>query len=337
MHFHQWKRRDFITLLGGAAAAWPLAARAQQAGRMRRIGLLMGIAEGDPRAQQYLREFQGALRALGWSAGQNVHIDFRGAFDLAGIKTSAAELAGLAPDVVVTQTTPATSAIRQVAPGVPIIFIAVSDPIATGFVQSFPHPGGTITGFTNFEASMGSKWLELLRDIAPSVKRVAMLFDPGTANTGASGGIYLQPMQAGARVLGIELIASAVSEPAGIDGLFETMARSPGGGVSVMPNLFTAQHRERIVAQAARHRIPTVYPLAHFVEAGGLLSYGIDYVDQFRRAAAYADRILKGTKPGDLPVEQPIKFELAINRRTAAELGLEVPPTLLAIANQVIE
>lgn len=278
-----------------------------------------------------------ALHALGWIEGQNARIEFRGAPDLPGIKARAAELASLAAEVVVTQTTPATSAMRQAAPGVPIIFIAVSDPIATGFVQSFPHPGGSVTGFTNFEPSMGSKWLELLRDIAPSIKRVAMLFNPDTANTGASGGIYLPSMQAGAQSLGIELIASPVSNPAEIDRVFAGMAGSPSGGVSVMPNVFTAQHRERIVAQAARHRIPTVYPLMHFVEAGGLISYGIDYVDQFRRAATYADRILKGTKPGDLPVEQPTKFELAINRKAAAALGLEVPPTMLAIADEVIE
>jgi ABC-type uncharacterized transport system substrate-binding protein len=334
------RRRDVVALLMGgaaAAAASQSVARAQQARRVRRIGVLMGIAEDDPRARQYLDALRASLHALGWSEGQNVRIDFRGAPDLAGIKARAAELAGLAPEVVVTQTTPATSAIRQAAPAVPIIFIAVSDPIAAGFVHSIPHPGGTITGFTNFEASMGSKWLELLRDIAPSVRRVAMLFNPGTANTGAVGGIYLPSMQAGAKVLGVELIAAPVSEPTAIDGVFAGMASSPGGGVSVMPNVFTAQHRERIVAEAARHRIPTVYPLMHFVEAGGLMSYGIDYVDQFRRAASHADRILKGTKPADLPVEQPVKFELAINRKTAAALGLPIPLPLQVAADQMIE
>jgi putative ABC transport system substrate-binding protein len=247
------------------------------------------------------------------------------------------ELTGLEPELIVTYTTPATNAVRQATHTVPILFVAVSDPIGTGFVESFARPGGNITGFTNFEATMGGKWLELIRDIAPSVKRVAMLFNPATANAGASGGVYLPSMKAAADVLGIQLSVSPVNDPAEIDGAFAAMAESPGGGLIVMPNVFTARNQERIVAQAARFRIPTVYPLLHFVTAGGLISYGIDYSDQFRLAASYADRILRGGKPADLPVQQPTKFVLAINRKTAKALGFDIPATLLARVDEVVE
>jgi putative tryptophan/tyrosine transport system substrate-binding protein len=330
------RRREFITLLGGAAA-WPLAARAQHPERVRRIGVLMGLDPDDAWAAKYLRALKGGLGALGWIEGQNVRIDIRAAGDLAALRALGQELLGLGPELIVTYTTPALTLIRQAAPNVPVIFVAVSDPIGTGFVQSLAHPGGNATGFINFEATMGSKWLELVRDIAPSVKRVAMLFNPATANTGATGGIYLPSMQTGARALGLELIVAPLNDPADIDRAYAALAQSPGGGASVMPSVFTARHRERIVAQAARHRIPTVYPLPHFIEAGGLLSYGIDYVEQFKRAASYVDRILKGARPADLPVEQPVKFELTINRNTAAALGLTIPLPLQVAADQLIE
>jgi putative ABC transport system substrate-binding protein len=274
---------------------------------------------------------------LGWGERQNVQIDYRAAADLEGVRSRALELISLGPELIVTYTTPATNAARQVTRSVPILFVAVSDPIGTGFVESLSRPGGNITGFTNFEATMGSKWLELLHDIAPSVKRVAMLFNPATANAGASGGVYLQSMKAAAGVLGIELTVTPVDEPADIDGAFAAMAQSPDSGFIVMPNVFTATNRERIIAQAARFRIPTVYPLSHFVGAGGLISYGIDYRDQFRLAASYADRILKGAKAADLPVQQPTKFELVVNRKTAKALGLEIPATLLARSDDLIE
>jgi putative ABC transport system substrate-binding protein len=331
------RRRDFITLIGSTAVTWPLSARAQQGGRVQRIGMLIGLAEGDPEIAKYLMAFREALGGLGWRDRQNVQIDVRAAADLEGMRSSAAELIGLGPDLIVTYTTPATNAARQATHRLPIVFVAVSDPIGTGFVESFPRPGGNTTGFTNFEPTMGSKWLELMRDIAPPVKRVSMLFNPTTANTGASGGVYLQSMKAAANVLGIELSESPVNEPAEIDGAFASMAQSPGGGVIVMPNVFTGTHLARIVAQAARFRVPTVYPLRKFVTAGGLLSYGIDYTDQFRLAGAYADRVLRGGKPADLPVQQPTKFELAINRKTANTLGLDIPATLLARADEVIE
>jgi putative ABC transport system substrate-binding protein len=330
------RRRDLVTFLG-VAATWALPSRAQQGGRVRRIGMLMGLVEGDPEGRKYLSAFQEALRALGWGDRQNVQIDYRAAADLEGVRSRALELISLGPELIVTYTTPATNAARQVTRSVPILFVAVSDPIGTGFVESLSRPGGNITGFTNFEATMGSKWLELLHDIAPSVKRVAMLFNPATANAGASGGVYLQSMKAAAGVLGIELTVTPVDEPADIDGAFAAMAQSPDSGFIVMPNVFTATNRERIIAQAARFRIPTVYPLSHFVGAGGLISYGIDYRDQFRLAASYADRILKGAKAADLPVQQPTKFELVVNRKTAKALGLEIPATLLARSDDLIE
>jgi len=331
------RRRDFISLLGSTAAMWPLRVRGQQTGRARRIAMLMGLVEDDPQGKTYLSAFQEALRDLGWRDGQNVQIDYRATADLENMRASAVELINLGPELIVTYTTPATNAARQATRRVPILFVAVSDPIGTGFVESFSRPGGNITGFTNFEATMGGKWLELMRDIAPSVKRVAMLYNPATANAGASGGVYLPSMKAAADVLGIELRVSPVNDPAEIDGAFAAIAASPDGGLVVMPNVFTAKNQERIVAQAARFRIPTVYPLQHFVAAGGLLSYGIDYRDQFRLAASYADRILKGGKAADLPVQQPTKFELAINRKTAKALGLAIPATLLARVDQVID
>ncbi len=331
------RRRDFISLLGSTAGMWPLRVRGQQTGRARRIAMLMGLVEDDPQGKTYLSAFQEALRDLGWRDGQNVQIDYRATADLENMRASAVELINLGPELIVTYTTPATNAARQATRRVPILFVAVSDPIGTGFVESFSRPGGNITGFTNFEATMGGKWLELMRDIAPSVKRVAMLYNPATANAGASGGVYLPSMKAAADVLGIELRVSPVNDPAEIDGAFAAIAASPDGGLVVMPNVFTAKNQERIVAQAARFRIPTVYPLQHFVAAGGLLSYGIDYRDQFRLAASYADRILKGGKAADLPVQQPTKFELAINRKTAKALGLAIPATLLARVDQVID
>src|SRR3954463_7575597 len=238
------RRRDFIVIAGSAAAARPLSSLAQQSGRARRIGVLMGLVEGSPEAAKYLSTFQEALRGLGWTGRQNVQIEFRAAAHLEGMRSHAIELVSLGPEVIVTYTTPATQAVRQATRSVPILFVAVSDPIGTGFVESFSRPGGHITGFTNFEASMGGKWLELMHDIAPSVKRVAMLYNPATANAGASGGVYLQPMKAAADVLGIELSVSPVNDPAEIDSAFAAMAENPGGGLIVMPNVFTARNQE---------------------------------------------------------------------------------------------
>jgi putative tryptophan/tyrosine transport system substrate-binding protein len=328
------RRREFITLLGGTALAWPFEARAQQ---IRRIGVLMGLGEDDPQTKSHLAAFREALRSLGWVDGQTIQIEHQAASDLDGLRSVAAELLNHRPDLVVTYPTPATDIVRQASANMRVVFIGVSDPIGPGFVKSLRHPGGNITGFTNFEETMGGKWLELLREIAPSVSRASMLFNPETANAGVSGGLYLKSIKTAARITGTELIVSAVHDPAGIDEVFDAMAQRSSGGVLVMPNVFTIVHRERIVAQAERHRVPTIYPLVQFVTAGGLLSYGVDTLDLFRRAASYTDRILKGANPGDLPVQQPIKFELVINKKTATALGLAVPSTLLVAADEAIE
>jgi putative tryptophan/tyrosine transport system substrate-binding protein len=331
------KRRQFITLLGGAAVAGPVAGQAQQLNRVRRIGVLMGYAEGDPNIKSHLTGFLEGLRALGWIDGKNVQVDYRTAPDIEGMRSRAAELLSLGPELIVTALTPVTRAAREVAPSVPIVFTSVSDPIGVGFVESFARPGGNVTGFTNSEPTMGGKWLSLLLDIAPSVSRVAMLFNPETANAGASGGIYLNSIEAAARLRGKELVVRAVHDPAGIDQAFAAMAQSPGGGFLVMPSGFTVVNRERITALAAQYQLPTIYSNVMFPKAGGLLSYGIDSVDLMRQAAGYADRILKGAKPADLPVQAPTNFSLVINLKTAKALGLTVPPSLLTIADEVIE
>jgi putative ABC transport system substrate-binding protein len=329
------RRRDFVVLLASAACVLP--ARAQQTRSKRRIGILMGLVEDDPQVVKFLGAFRDVLRAAGWRDGQNLQIDFRAAADIEALRSRASELINLGPEVVLTYTTPATSAVHQATRNVPVVFVAVSDPIATGFVESIAHPGGNITGFTNFEPTMGSKWVELIHEVVPSARRVAMLFNPATANAGATGGVYLQSMKTAAGVLGVEFTVSPVSAPGEIDGAFAAVAEHGDGALIVMPNVFTASNQERIVAQAARFRVPTVYPLSQFVAAGGLISYGIDYADQFRLAASYVDRILRGAKVSDLPVQQPVKFELVINRKTAKELGLTIPASLLATANTLID
>jgi putative tryptophan/tyrosine transport system substrate-binding protein len=328
------RRREFVTGIA-VLTAWPLAAYGQQP---RRVGVLMSRAEDDPQTKSHFAAFREALRSLGWIDGQAIQIEHRGAPDLDGLRSGAGELLSQGPDLMVTVSTPATNVVRQASANMRIVFVGVSDPIGPGFVKSFDHPGGNITGFTmGFEETTGGKWLELLREIAPSVKRASMLFNPETANAGASGGIYLKSIETAARDTGTELIVSAVHDPAGIDEVFAAMAQGSSGGGLVMPNTFMWANRERIVAQAERYRVPTIYPLAEFVMAGGLLSYGVDTLDPFRRAASYTDRILKGANPGDLPVQAPIKFELVINKKTATTLGLTVPSTLLVAADEIVE
>ena len=330
------ERRQFISAIGGAAV-WPLAARAQQPKRMRRIGVLNGAAD-DPAGRALFGTFVQGLQDAGWVGGRNVEIETRwAAGDFDQFHKYASELVALEPVVILAATTPAVTALQQASRTVPIVFVAVSDPIGSGFVESFSRPGGNITGFTIFEATVGGKWLGLLKEIAPSIKHVSMLFNPETANAGASGGIYLSSIEAAAHVQNIELIVSPVHNPADIDDVLAAIAQSPDGGLIVMPNAFTDANRERIVALAARFRIPTVYPSVIFVKGGGLLCYASDVTDMFRRAASYVDRILKGEKPANLPVQEPIKFELAVNLKTAKTLGLTVPTTLLTIADEVIE
>jgi putative tryptophan/tyrosine transport system substrate-binding protein len=332
------RRREFVALAGGAAVIWPLATRAQQPDRIRRIGVLMAFDENDPEPKSWLSGFVKALAELGWTDGRNLSMNVRWAAGNADrMRMFAKELVDLKPDLILANSTTVTASLQRETQTIPIVFVAVSDPIGPGFVKSFERPGGNITGFTNFEETMGGKWLELLREIAPSVSRTSMLFNPETANAGASGGIYLTSIETAARNTGTELIVSAVHDPAGIDEVFAAMAQGSSGGVLVMPNNFTVAHQERIVAQAERRRVPTIYPYAQFVRAGGLLSYGVDNLDLFRRAASYTDRILKGANPVDLPVQQPVKFELVINRKTATALGLSVPSTLFVAADEVIE
>ena len=332
------RRRDFIALVGGAAGGWPLGSRAQERNRHPKIGIILNWAETDPAGKSRLSALEAQFGKLGWTDANNVEIEVRwvaGKTDL--MLAFASQFVSQPVDVIIANSTPMVAVLKQLTSTIPIVFVGVADPIKSGFVKSFDHPGGNITGFTNIEETMGGKWVELLREIAPSVKRASMLFNPESANTGANGGLYLKSIETAARDTGTELIVSAVHDPAGIDEVFAAMAQGSSGGVLVMPNIFMVAHRDRIVAQAARYRIPTIYPQAEFVMAGGLLSYGVDGLDLFRRAASYADRILKGANPRDLPVQQPIKYELQINKNTATALGLTVPTTLLVTADEVIE
>ena len=330
------RRREVISLLGGVAAAWPLTARAQQAGGMRRIGVLMSLAVGDPVAHREIMALQQGLQELGWTDGRNIKIEYRwAAGDIDRMRTFAKELVGLQPEVIVARATPVADALARETRTIPIVFAQLSDPVGSGLVSSLAHPGGNVTGFTNVESSMSAKWLQLLKEIAPSVARVTFIFNPATAPTG--GSFFLGPFEAAAPSLGVQAIVTSVQSAGDIEQAFGAAAREPGGGVIVMPDTFILGHRELVVGLAIRHRVPAVYPFTFWVPAGGLMSYGSDSPDLFRRAAAYVDRILKGAKPADLPVQAPVKFQLVINLITAKALGLDVPQTLLARADEVIE
>jgi putative ABC transport system substrate-binding protein len=328
------RRREFITLVGGAAAAWPLAARAQQPERTRRVGVLLSASENDPLTVP-IRMFRRSLESLGWSEKRNLHIESRVTDDPSTMRDYALELANLELDVIVTYSTPSTAAIKGVAPRTPIVFVYVADPVGSGFVNSWARPGGMITGFTNFESSLGGKWLGLLREIAPDTSRFSLLFNPNSAASGAAGGVYLSSAKAAATQLGVELIVSPVYDDGDIEAVFRALASD--GAVIVNPNVFTRVHIAAILASAAKYRVPAIYPDRFYANAGGLLSYGVEMLDLFRGAATYVDRILRGTRASDLPVQQPTKFELVINLKTARMLGLTVPPTLLARADEVIE
>jgi putative ABC transport system substrate-binding protein len=327
-------RRDFITLLGGAAAAWPLAARAQQAERMRRIGVLLLAAADDSEFQARIGAFLQGLALLGWTIGRNVRIDTRWAGTNADdIRRHAAELAALAPEVILAAAAPTVGALQQASRTVPIVFVSVIDPVGAGFVESLARPGGNATGFTNFEYGMSGKWLELLKQIAPRVTRVAVLRDPSSpAGTGQLGAI-----QSVAPSFGVELRPVDLRDAGEIERSVTAFARSSNGGMIVTGSALANVHRDLIITLAARHRLPAVYNANFFVTGGGLISYGPDRVDQYRRAAAYVDRILKGEKPADLPVQTPVKYETVLNLKTAKALGLEVPPMLLVRADEVIE
>jgi putative tryptophan/tyrosine transport system substrate-binding protein len=328
------RRREFITLLGGAAVAWPLAVRAQQPERMRRIGVLHTPAADDPVGQARNAAFLQGLGQLGWTDGRNVRIETRWpAGDAARIRRYAEELVALAPDVILATGSASVGPLLQATRAVPIVFVVVPDPVAAGFVDSLARPGGNATGFINFEYGIGAKWLEVLKEIAPGVRRVAVVRDPALAvGAGQFGAI-----QAAAPSFGIELSPVNVRDAAEIERGVAAFARTSNDGLIVTGSALAVVHRDAIVAAAARHKLPAVYPFRTFVADGGLISYGPDFNDQFRRAAGYVDRILKGEKPADLPVQTPTKYELLINLKAAKALGLEVPPSLLARADEVIE
>jgi putative ABC transport system substrate-binding protein len=328
-------KREFILLLGGAAAAWPLAARAQQGERMRRIGVLMASAADDSVYQAHIAAFLRGLAQLGWTDGRNVRIDTRWATSNADdLRRHAAELAALAPDVLVAAAGTATAApLLQATRTVPIVFVQVIDPVGAGFVASLARPGGNATGFTSFEYGLSGKWLELLKQIAPSMTRAAVLRDPAVA----SGIGQFAAIQAVAPSLGVELSPIDARDAPEIERAVTAFARSGNSGLIVTPSPVANRHRDLIATLATRHRLPAVYGSRHYVAAGGLISYGPDLIDQYRRAASYVDRILKGEKPADLPVQAPTKYELVINLKSAKPLGLDVPPTLLARADEVIE
>jgi putative ABC transport system substrate-binding protein len=329
------RRRDFIKFVG-TAPAWPLLARAQQREKVRRIGVLMAHREGDPEFQDYLSAFRQGLQKLGWVEDRNIQIDTRwGALDDKEVRQqSAKEILALNPDIILTQNTPPTASMLQQTQTVPVVFVIVTDPVGSGFVRSLSRPGGNATGFTIMEPTTSGKWLELLKDIAPQTKRAAFLFNPRTA---PFANYYLNPFKAAAASLGVEAVAATVDSKSDLETVFATQAQSPNTGLVVMPDGFLNVYRTEIVTLAARYRLPAIYPWRFFTELGGLMSYGFDQRDSFLTAATYIDRIMKGEKPADLPVQAPTKYELVINRKTAKMLGLTLAASLAARADDLIE
>jgi len=327
------KRREFITLIGGAAAAWPLAARSQQSERLRRLGVLIGVAD-DAQGQARLAAFRKGMQDLGWSEGRNIRFDIRfSEGDSGRARANAAELLALAPDAILANTAPVVSALQQQTRTIPIVFVQVLDPVSSGFVESLARPGGNITGFSSYDFGLGVKWLELLKDVAPNVTKVCVLRDPTVpGGSGALGAI-----QAVASSLKVELVPVDVREEVSIQRGLAALAGVTNGGLIVAANPGASVHRDLIVALAARYRLPAVYPYRYFATSGGLISYGTDNLAEWRQAASYVDRILKGANPADLPVQQPTKYELVVNLKTAKTLGLEIPSSVLARADGVIE
>jgi putative ABC transport system substrate-binding protein len=329
------RRREFLGVLGGAAAAWPLAARGQQPGGMRRIGVLMSYAENDPDGAVFVAAFREGLQQLGWAEGRNIRIDTRwAALDAQTIQRFAEELIALQPDLILSQTTPTTAALLKQTRSVPIIFANVADPVGSGFIASLSRPGGNVTGFVLSEPTMAGKWLELLKEIVPRLKRAALLFNPTTAPFGE---YFLKPFKAAALSSRVEAITATVRDTSELEAVIGAQAREPDGGLIVMPDSFLNVHRVDVTSLAARYQLPAIYPYRFYTEVGGLVSYGNDVVDNYRRAASYADRILKGAKPSELPVQAPVKFELVINLKTAKALGLDVPLFFRQRADEVIE
>jgi putative tryptophan/tyrosine transport system substrate-binding protein len=327
------RRREFIAGLV-SAAAWPLAARAQQGGRVRRIGMLMQGDENDPVFKPRLSAFTQALEDLGWTDGRNVRMDLRwGGDDINRIRAFVQELVALQPDIILASSTPVTVALQRETRTIPIVFADVAEPVASGIVPRLDRPGGNITGFASLEASLGGKWLELLLEIAPGLKRAAIMFNPDTAPVSP----FKPSLETAARSLKVEPIIAPVHSDIEIDAGITALGREPGGGLVIMPDIFTIAHRAPIISAAARNNVPALYWLSDFARDGGLLSYGVDQVDIWRRAASYADRILRGAKPAELPVQLPTKFEMVVNLKTAKSLGLTVPQSILLSADEVIE
>ena len=329
-------RRELIARLGSAALAWPLAARAQQPDRLLRVGVLMDFAESDSEAQAYLAAFREGLQKLGWTEGRNIRTDTRWPIpgDAESMQRFARELVALQPDLILSNDTPTTAALLQQTRTIPIIFATVSDPVGSGFVASLARPGGNATGFATVEGSLGGKWLELLKEIAPRVNRAAFLFNPATT---PYRDIYLNSFRVAAASFAVDATAAPVRDTSELESVVATQARRPNSGLIVMPDGFMNVHRAEVTSLAARYRLPAVYPYRFFAELGGLLSYGPDQTDNFRRAATYVDRILNGAKSGELPVQAPVKFELVINLKTAKALGLDVPLQLQQRADEVVE
>jgi putative ABC transport system substrate-binding protein len=333
MQFDRLRRRDFITLFGGAAVAWPLAARAQQLDGLRRIGALFGPAETDPEGQARAAALREGLQKLGWTEGRNLHIEYRWAGGADRMRSLAAELVRLNPEVIFAAATSALVALQEATRNIPIVFAQVTDPVGAGFVASLARPGGNITGVTQHDFTIGLKWLELLKQLAPRVARAAVLYDPG--NPAAAG--YLREIEPAAPSIGIVASSFAVSDRAEIARAIDGFASEPGGGVILLPGPVGSTNRDLIIALAARHQLPAVYAFRYHVVSGGLASYGVDNIDLYRRAAWHVDRVLKGAKPSELPVENATKFELVINLKTAKALGLDPPISLLARTDEVIE
>lgn len=329
------RRREFLALLGGAAALKPVATHAQTAAAVKRIGVLIGLSSADPAGQAEMTGFREGLAGHGWTDGRNLKIEYRWpGSDPERVRAAAKELAELKLDLIVTRTTPGTLAMRSEARTTPIVFVIVAEPMESGLVQSMSRPGGNITGFTNFEAGVGSKWLELLKAVAPQVKRVALMYNPRTAPFAP---IFMRNAEQAARTLGLEFKPMQVSGQHDIEAAIRGLATPPGGGLVTLTDSFMTENRDLIIAMTAFHRVPAVYHNRNFPLDGGLIAYVADYPDLWRRAAGYVDRILRGARPGDLPVQQPSKYELIVNLKTAREQGITVPSTLLATADEVIE
>jgi putative tryptophan/tyrosine transport system substrate-binding protein len=328
------RRREFMTVLGSAAAAWPFAARAQQPERVRRIGVLMSLAADDKESQVRLAAFIRALQDLGWTAGRDLHIDIRwGDDNIEVAHHNAAELVALAPDVMMASGSAAASSLKRATAAVPIVFVQVAEPLGGGLIESFAKPGGNVTGFASIAYGVSARWLELLKEIAPGVTRVVVVRDPDSG----AGAAQFAAIESVAQSLGMELSPVGVREPSAIERAITALSGTSNGGLLVTTSTRASAHRELMLALAARHKLPAVYPFRFYVASGGLICYGVDWIDQYRRAAGYVDRILKGEKPGNLPVQTPVKYETVINLKAAKALGIDVPPTLLASADEVIE